>query len=209
MHIITVQHTEAVHHKNGMVGGSADWPLTKRGEWQARRIAKALRRELGAKPDYVLYASDMLRTTQTAAPISRALGLPIQYVPELREIKVGSAAGQSKAWLKEHQAPREGVPFLDYRPLPDAETWREMSGRVARFTERLEAAGENAIVVAHGGSLGCFVQCFLQVPKDHSEHIWFHGSAGGVHRLEKQLVENGRALYILHKFNEIPFERRP
>jgi len=31
MQIITVQHTQAEHHLNGMVGGSSDWPLTALG----------------------------------------------------------------------------------------------------------------------------------------------------------------------------------
>jgi len=204
MQIITVQHTQAVHHTNGMVGGSTDWPLTALGKRQARRIARRLRKELGMRPDYVLYASDMTRTSQTAQAISKALRLPIEYVSELREIKVGSAAGQSKAWLKEHQALREGVPFLDYRPLPDAESWREMGERVAVFLERLEAANRNVIVVGHGGSLGTFVQRFLHIPVNATEYIWFHGRAGSVHRLEKQ-VENGRAVYVLDKFQEILF----
>ena len=104
MQIITVQHTQAEHHLNGMVGGSSDWPLTPLGQNQAGRIAEALRKELGEKPDYVLYASDMIRTTQTAQAIAEALGLPIVPVPEMREIKVGSATGKSRAWLKEHQA---------------------------------------------------------------------------------------------------------
>jgi len=204
MRIITVQHTQAVHHTNGMVGGSTDWPLTALGKSHARRIARKLRGELGARPDYALYASDMTRTSQTAAAISKALRLPIEYVPEIREIKVGSAAGQSKAWLKENQAPREGVPFLDYRPLPDAESWREMGERVGQFVSRLEAANQNAIVVGHGGSLGTFVKRFLHIPEDASEHIWFHGRAGSVHRLQKEL-DGGRAVYVLDKFNEMLF----
>ena len=206
MKIITVQHTEAVHHVNGMVGGSTDWPLTARGRRDARRIARKLRRELGHRPNLTLYASDMLRTTQTAEPIAKALGLPIVFVPEIRELKVGSAAGQSRAWLKEHQAPQAGTTFLDHRPLPNAETWRELSQRVAGFVRQLEAAGNDAIVVGHGGSLGCFVQRFLCHPKETSgEQVWFHGRAGSVHRLEKQWDENreGRAIYVLQKFNEM------
>ena len=205
MRIIAVQHTQAVHHLNGMLGGSTDWPLTDLGHEQAKRIAAALREELGEQPDYVLYASDMTRTTQTAQPISDALQLPIELVPELREIKIGSAAGQSKAWMKEHQASKEGIPFMDYRPLPDAETWREMRHRVAVFAERLETENKDAIVVAHGGSLGEFAQLFLQLPEDGREGVWFHGNAGGVHRLERKTAENGRILHVLNKFNEILF----
>ena len=203
MEVITVQHTEAVHHVNGMVGGSTDWPLTARGRRDARRIARKLRRELGRKPDYVLYASDMLRTTQTAEAISKALDLPIQFVPDMRELKAGSATGQSRAWLKEHQAPvKADELFWDYRFLPDAESFRELSHRVDRFRQQLEIAGENAIVVGHGGSLGIFVQRFLHIPEEAGERMWFHGNAGSIHRLQKEMDnERSRAVYTLNQFN--------
>lgn len=202
MQIITVQHTQAEHHINGMVGGSSDWPLTALGHEQAESIAGALRKELGERPDYVLYSSDMIRTTQTAQAIAKALQLPIIPVPALRELKVGSATGKSRAWLKEHQAPRESEPFLDYRPLPDAESWREMRRRVALFLERLEADGRDAIVVGHGGSLGEFTGLFMQLPEDAREGVWYHGNAGGVHRMERVTAENGREIHVLRKFNE-------
>ena len=205
MQLITIQHTQAEHHLNGMVGGSSDWPLTELGHQHAKSIAQALRKELGERPDYVLYSSDMIRTTQTAQPIAEALGLPIVPVPELREIKMGSATGKSRAWLKEHQAPRKGVPFLDYRPLPDAETWREMRRRVAVFLERLEADGRDAIVVAHGGSLGEFTALFMQLPESARDGVWYHGNAGGVHRLERLTAENGREIYVMKRFNQILF----
>ncbi len=201
MKIITVQHTQAVHHKNGMVGGSTDWSLTARGKRHARRIARKLRRELGKQPDYVLYASDMLRTSQTAAPIAKALHLPVTYVPELRELKMGSATGQSKQWLKEHSAPREGSTFLDYRPIPDAETRRELSRRIAVFVKQLESEEKNAIVVAHGGSLAAFVPLFLHIPEEMTEQIWFVGRPGSLHRLE-QSHDRGRIVYALQKLNE-------
>jgi len=205
MHIITVQHTQAEHHLNGMLGGSSDWPLTDLGHQHAKSIAQALLEELGEKPDYVLYASDMIRTTQTAEAISEALGLAIVPVPELREIKVGSATGKSRAWLKEHQTPRApGELFLDYRPVPDAETWREMRRRVAIFVERLEADGRDAIVVGHGGSLAAFTQVFMQLPEDAGESVWYNGNAGGMHRFEIRQEED-RSIHMLKKFNEILF----
>jgi probable phosphoglycerate mutase len=204
MKLITVQHTQAEHHLNGMVGGSSDWPLTALGQNQARSIAKALRKELGEKPGYVLYASDMTRTTQTARAIAEALQLPVVPVPELREINVGSATGKSRAWLNERKAPMEDVPFLDYRPLPDAETWREMRRRVAVFAERLESDGRDAIVVAHGGSLAAFTQIFMRVAEDDGEYVWCAGRAGCVHRLEI-VQEPGSAIHVMRKFNEILF----
>lgn len=38
--IITVQHTQSVHHTNGMVGSWTDWELTEIGKQQADNIGR-------------------------------------------------------------------------------------------------------------------------------------------------------------------------
>ena len=48
-HIITVQHTQSVHHTNGMVGSWTDWDLTDLGKIQANNIGKKLNDELKNK----------------------------------------------------------------------------------------------------------------------------------------------------------------
>ena len=45
-HIITVQHTQSVHHTNGMVGSWTDWDLTDLGREQADHIGRKLKDEL-------------------------------------------------------------------------------------------------------------------------------------------------------------------
>lgn len=44
--IITVQHTQSVHHTNGMVGSWTDWELTELGLAQAEKIGRKLKSEL-------------------------------------------------------------------------------------------------------------------------------------------------------------------
>ena len=48
-HIITVQHTQSIHHTNGMVGSWTDWDLTELGKKQADHIGKKLSNELAGK----------------------------------------------------------------------------------------------------------------------------------------------------------------
>jgi len=55
-HIITVQHTQSVHHTNGMVGSWTDWDLTKLGKKQADSIGKKLEEELAGKT-VIIYKS--------------------------------------------------------------------------------------------------------------------------------------------------------
>ena len=59
-HIITVQHTQSVHHTNGMVGSWTDWDLTELGRSQADRIGKKLKDELAGKK-VVMFSSDLKR----------------------------------------------------------------------------------------------------------------------------------------------------
>ena len=56
--IFTIQHTQSVHHTNGMVGSWTDWDLTELGKIQADQIGKKLKDELSGK-DVIMYSSDL------------------------------------------------------------------------------------------------------------------------------------------------------
>lgn len=58
--IITVQHTQSVHHTNGMVGSWTDWELSELGIEQANLIGERLKKELFGQK-FVMYSSDLLR----------------------------------------------------------------------------------------------------------------------------------------------------
>ena len=44
--IITIQHTQSIHHTNGMVGSWTDWDLSELGIEQAERIGQKLAKQL-------------------------------------------------------------------------------------------------------------------------------------------------------------------
>ena len=71
--IITIQHTQSVHHINGMVGSWTDWELSELGVRQANRIGEKLKSELSERK-FFMYSSDLLRAKQTAEHIGRYLG---------------------------------------------------------------------------------------------------------------------------------------
>jgi broad specificity phosphatase PhoE len=91
-------------------------PLTAVGQEQATALADKLSRE---KFDGV-YASELLRTQQTAAPLAKALGTEVTILPGLNEIPAGWFEGISmkdtsgtfllgpEAWLKGDR--RFGIP---------------------------------------------------------------------------------------------------
>ena len=92
--ILVIQHTQSVHHTNGMVGAWTDWDLTDLGRKQAKNISRALSGELQAR-DYVIFSSDLKRAMQTAEPLLPYVKHPAIYRRELREINEGEATGKS------------------------------------------------------------------------------------------------------------------
>jgi probable phosphoglycerate mutase len=83
--IITIQHTQSIHHTNGMVGSWTDWDLSEIGKEQAECIGKKLSKEL-TDNNYIMYSSDLKRAKQTAEIIGQHMNLSPIFVPELREL---------------------------------------------------------------------------------------------------------------------------
>ncbi|MGD9375130.1 MAG: histidine phosphatase family protein [Anaerolineae bacterium] len=73
--------------------GRMDLPLDNVGRQQAHAVARRLANE----PIADIYASPLLRTQQTAAPLARALGLPVQPHRGLLDIDYGHVQGLTHA----------------------------------------------------------------------------------------------------------------
>ena len=97
--IITIQHTQSVHHTNGMVGSWTDWQLSQLGVEQANRIGEKLKAELSQKK-FVMYSSDLLRAKQTAEIVGRYLGLTPIFKTQLRERNLVKFCVISVNWLR-------------------------------------------------------------------------------------------------------------
>ncbi len=177
-HIITVQHTQSMHHTNGMVGSWTDWDLTELGRNQAERIALKLKEELAGKA-VVLYSSDLKRAKQTAEPIANHLGVTPILRQELRERNLGRCCGQSVQWLRENlECPEKTV---DDRLFSDGESRRDAWNRLLPFYEEVMASdAETIIIVSHGDLLSLWNAMYLGLPVESFYEVDIHGPAGGV-----------------------------
>ena len=81
--IITIQHTQSIHHTNGMVGSWTDWDLSELGIEQAERIGQKLAKQLSGHK-IVMYASDLLRAKHTAEIVAKHMGITPNIRTELR-----------------------------------------------------------------------------------------------------------------------------
>ncbi|MDT5310076.1 MAG: hypothetical protein QOE48_5782 [Mycobacterium sp.] len=81
-----IRHAESESNAAHVINTDIPGPsLTEDGQGQAEQLAHQLARN---NFDGV-YASDMVRTQQTAAPLAHALGKPVNILPGLREIDAG------------------------------------------------------------------------------------------------------------------------
>jgi broad specificity phosphatase PhoE len=73
--------------------GRTDLPLDRLGEAQAQAVAD----RLGSAPVAAVYASPLLRTRQTAAPLAKRLDLPVQPHDDLLDINYGRFQGLTQS----------------------------------------------------------------------------------------------------------------
>ena len=177
-HIITIQHTQSVHHTNGMVGSWTDWDLTDLGRAQADRIGKRLRDEIVGR-DIVIYSSDLKRAKQTAEEIAKYFRIEPILRQELRERNLGKCCGKSVEWLRENiECPERTV---DDRMFSDGESRRDAWNRLSPFYEEVMAnKEENIIIVSHGDLLSIWNAMYLGLTVESFYEVDIHGPAGGV-----------------------------
>ena len=176
--IITVQHTQSVHHTNGMVGSWTDWDLTEFGKNQADNIGKNLKEELADKK-VIMYSSDLKRAKQTADEIAKYLGVEPILRQELRERNLGKCCGKSVQWLRENIESDEVT--VDDRLFSDGESRREAWNRLKPFyDEVMESDAENIIIVSHGDLLSLWNAMYLGLDVESFYKVDIHGPAGGV-----------------------------
>ncbi len=176
--IITIQHTQSVHHTNGMVGSWTDWELSELGVAQAEKIGEKLKAELSGRT-FVMYSSDLLRAKQTAEHVGKHLGIEPILKTELRERNLGKCCGKSVQWLRENLECQEKT--VDDRLFSDAESRRDEWNRLKPFFEEIMANDEeNIILVSHGDLLSVFNAMFLGLDVESMNTCEMFGLSGGV-----------------------------
>lgn len=176
--IITIQHTQSIHHTNGMVGSWTDWDLSEIGIAQAEAIGRNLAKQISGK-HFVMYSSDLKRAKHTAEIVGQHLGITPILRTELRERNLGKCVGKSVQWLRENMQMQEKT--IDDRMFSDAESRRDEWNRLRPFyQEIMENGEENIIIVSHGDLLSVFNTMFLGLEAESLNHFELFGMAGGV-----------------------------
>ncbi|GFP76589.1 histidine phosphatase family protein [Clostridium fungisolvens] len=197
--IITIQHTQSIHHTNGMVGSWTDWDLSDLGKKQADRIGRKLIGELQGK-EYVMYSSDLLRAKNTAKIVSEHLGITPIFTEALRERNLGAAVGKSVQWLRGNIQCKEKT--VDDRMLHDAESRRDVWNRLLDFYKSILTDNhENIIIVSHGDTLSVFNAMWLGLDIEMLNKCDLFGMAGGVSFMN----ENQDGKHIIRRLSDMSY----
>ncbi|MFY9517152.1 MAG: histidine phosphatase family protein [Acetomicrobium sp.] len=151
--IIFLRHGKTEWNMQSRYQGKTDVPLSDEGRLQARRVALRLK-SLGID---AIYASSLVRASETAAIVSKLIKVPIKgLLKELQEMDFGAWEGMvvtdvertyRDAYRWWRQSPEEAK-------IPGGEDFVEVVERVTGGMQKvLKEAGENILVVAHGGSI--------------------------------------------------------
>jgi broad specificity phosphatase PhoE len=137
-----VRHAESQANADGVIATDVPGPsLTTVGEQQAQAAANRLK---GNGYDGI-YASEMVRTQQTAAPMSKALGEPVNVLPGLNEISAGWFNGEKMdmAAATYMVAPMDWTRGDLNFSIPGSVSGREFNGKFSAAVQRIYESGDS------------------------------------------------------------------
>jgi broad specificity phosphatase PhoE len=145
--IFLVRHGESIYGEERLCGWS-DVPLSDIGREQARVLALRLK-DVDLKR---ILCSDRERTIETADIINIYHSLPIEVIPEIRELNYGLWEG--KSWKEiEEEFPEAYKEWREDNTLatPEGESPLDVYNRVRCKMEEIvsRSTGENILIVAH------------------------------------------------------------
>lgn len=153
--------------------GWNDVALTTRGEQQAQATAKRLEREKVR----AVYSSDLQRAHSTAQTIAESHALPVQTNAALREVHYGAWAGLGEAELVAGWSDlwRQRLSDPVHTAAPEGESladlWRRLQPAWNNIVERHNASDEDAVLVAHNGTVRVLVCGVLGMPLENYRRI--------------------------------------
>lgn len=177
----------------GRMVGSSEVPLGPEGPEQVRRAAA----RLAGIAFSAFYASPKLRARQSAAVLREELpGLPEpEPVDDLREVDFGRWERLTFAEISGRD-PELAARWRVWSPdfvFPGGERVGDFIARVTRAAAALPRAGENVLVVAHGGVVRAMLCHFLGL--DPSQYLLFDVKPAGIAVVD--VFEGGRGVMVV------------
>jgi len=168
-HTITItfiRHAESESNAAGVLDTTVPGPsLTPKGKDQAEQVAHDL-----ARNNYDgIYASTMVRTQQTAAPLAAALGKQVEVLPGVQEIDAGWFEGKpvSMAASTYLVAPTSWLQGDVQDRIPGSVSGTEFNNQVTGAVQKIYASGHrNPVVFSHVFTIMFWTLMNVKNPRD-------------------------------------------
>jgi broad specificity phosphatase PhoE len=147
-----------------LAGRLPDVHLNEQGRAEAQRVAE----RLSSKPIRHVFSSPMDRARETAEPLARVLGLPVQISEAINEVDFGDWQGQQMTVLNADERWRRWTQFRGEHQLPRGEFMIGIQARVVSEMIRLkdQFPGEHIALVSHGDPIRAALCHWLGIPLD-------------------------------------------
>ena len=169
--IIIIRHGETEWNKTGRFQGHSDVPLSVEGRAQA----EALGRNLALDHVDAIYASDLIRAMETAAPLAARFGLTVTPDPLLRELNFGAWEGRSFNDVNAEHSDTMKRFYNDpeHADIPESEPFPVFQKRVAGRVREIVRAhqGKRIVIVSHGASIRILLADILAMPIRSIWHV--------------------------------------
>jgi broad specificity phosphatase PhoE len=184
-HVVIIRHGQSQGNAEGRFGGHTDTPLSARGTKQAEATAKALAWEKFA----AIYSSDLPRAIETASPLAKLVGIPLQTTDALRERSVGVMEGLTfEEAAEQHPEQYQALLRRDFEHvLVGGESYRQTLDRASRqLDEAIEQhKGGRIALFAHTGTI-CILILHLMGALDAPDlkPVWISTANCGIARFD-------------------------
>ena len=162
-----VRHAESVANADGIIDTDVPGPgLTPLGEGQAQQIAH----QLGRNNYDGIYASTMVRTQQTAAPLAEQLGKHVQILPGLREINAGWYQGKPNSMAKSTYlvAPADWLNGDLTDAIPGSISGKQFNDQFSAAVQKIYDSGlKNPVAFSHAESIMYWTLLNVSNPNDN------------------------------------------
>ena len=161
-------------------GGWSDSPLCDEGIAQVMELADQIVQHDDLNFG-VIFASDLVRTIQTAKILQEMLKVPVEFSPQFREVNNGCLAGM-KNDIATKLYPGLYWSTLDWEErYPDGESPKEFYDRISSawidFKKQIQELSNDVMLVTHGGVINV-IRCLEEGKKySNKENIFPSGYA--------------------------------
>ncbi len=166
MTLTFIRHAESEANAAGIVDTSVPGPgLTEEGQGQAEQLAHQLSRNHFDG----IYASDMLRAQQTAAPLAHQLGKRVEVLPGLQEIDAGwyNRTSTKTAKLTYLLAPGDWLNGDRADAIPGSINGNEFNAQFTAAVQKIYASGKtNPVAFSHAQAIMYWTLMNVKNPKD-------------------------------------------